>query len=156
VEHLDSWSAVEGLRHAHALHIRFFWTRLESESAQRVQLSIGPDTGFFWRVAASVHYEVEHAHPLHADVEVCPYCGRTGEYAGANGSLVELVHDPLGIELILFGRVRGRAVITQKGARFSGLNDLMRLREVDVHLSRPYRKDMNTGAVAVVRIGLKR
>ena len=155
VEHLDPWGAIEGLRHAHAVHIRFFWTRLEAESAQRIRISTGPEAGLFWRVAASVHYEVEHAHPLHADVEVCPYCGRTGEYADARGSLVEQVHDPLGVELILFGRVRGQAVTAQKGTRFSGLKDVMRLRDADVQLSRPYRKDMNTGAVAVVTVASK-
>ena len=155
VEHLDPWGAIEGLRHAHAVHIRFFWTRLEAESAQRIRISTGPEAGLFWRVAASVHYEVEHAHPLHADVEVCPYCGRTGEYADAKGSLVEQVHDPLGVELVLFGRVRGQAVTAQKGTRFSGLKDVMRLRDADVQLSRPYRKDMNTGAVAVVTVASK-
>ena len=156
VEHLDPWDSVEGLRHAHAVHIRFFWTRLEAESAQRIRISTGPEGGLFWRVATSVHYEVEHAHPLHADVEVCPYCGRTGDYAGAKGSLVEEVHDPLGVELILFGRVRGQEVTTQKGARFSGLKDLMRLRDADIQLSRPYRKDMNTGTVAVVTVRSKK
>jgi tetratricopeptide (TPR) repeat protein len=155
VEHLNPWDSVEGLRHAHAVHIRFFWTRLEAESAQRVRISSGPAAGFFWQVAASVHYEVEHAHPLHADVEVCPFCGRTGEYADAKGSLVEEVHDPLGIELILFGRIRGEEVTTTQGVRLSGLKDFMRLTDADFRLSRPYREDMNTGAVAVVTVRSK-
>jgi hypothetical protein len=156
VEHLNPWDSVEGLRHAHAVHIRFFWTRLEAESAQRVRGSSGPEAGFFWQVAASVHYEVEHSHPLHADVEVCPYCGRTGEYADAKGNLVEQAHDPLGIELVLFGRIRGEEVTTTQGPRLAGLKDFMRLKDADIHLSRPYREDMNTGAVAVVTIRSKK
>src|SRR2546428_4368734 len=59
----------------------------------------------FYRFAASVHYEVGHANPNHADVEVCPICGRTGEYAGVAGNLVERVHDPLGLELLLCGTI---------------------------------------------------
>ena len=40
----------------------------------------------------------------------CPICGRTGEYAGLKGNLVELVHDPLGLELLLTGKIRGETV----------------------------------------------
>lgn len=155
VEHLNPWDSVEGLRHAHAVHIRFFWNRLEAESAQQFRVSSGEDAGLFWRVAASVHYEVEHAHPLHADVEVCPHCGRTGQYADAKGSLVERVHDPLGIELVLFGRIHGEGVTTTRGTRLSGLKDFMRIKDADIRVSRPYREDMNTGVVAVVTVRSK-
>ncbi len=64
----------------------------------------------FYRLAASAHYEVEHTNPHHADVESCPICGRTGEYAELKGNLVELVHDPLGLELVLTGKIRGETV----------------------------------------------
>jgi len=64
----------------------------------------------YYRFAASVHYEVGHANPNHADVEVCPICGRTGEYASLTGNLVERVHDPLGLELLLRGTIRGQTV----------------------------------------------
>jgi hypothetical protein len=59
------------------------------------------------RTAASVHYEVEHTNANHADVEICPICGRTGEYRELKGNLVELVHDPLGLELVMTGKIRG-------------------------------------------------
>ena len=54
--------------------------------------------------------EVEHTNPNHADVETCPICGRTGAYANLKGNLVELVHDPLGLELVLTGKIRGETV----------------------------------------------
>ena len=41
---------------------------------------------------------------------MCPICGRTGDYASLKGSLVELVHDPLGLELLLKGTIRGQVV----------------------------------------------
>jgi hypothetical protein len=43
-------------------------------------------------------------------VEICPICGRTGEYAGLTGNLVEMVHDPLGVELVMTGKIRGEVV----------------------------------------------
>ena len=64
----------------------------------------------FYRIAISAHYEVEHSNPNHADVEICPICGRTGDYAGLKGNLVELVHDPLGLELMTHGTIRGATV----------------------------------------------
>ena len=64
----------------------------------------------FYRVAASAHYEVEHTNPNHADVEICPVCGRTGEYETLKGNLVEMVHDPLGVELLLNGTIRNQTV----------------------------------------------
>ena len=54
---------------------------------------------------------MEHTNPNHADVEICPICGRTGEYTPQlRGNLVELVHDPLGVELLLSGTIRGEVV----------------------------------------------
>jgi hypothetical protein len=61
-------------------------------------------------LAASAHSEVEHTNPNHADVEICPICGRTGEYEGLRGNLVELVHDPLGLELLMDGTIRNQVV----------------------------------------------
>jgi hypothetical protein len=57
-----------------------------------------------------VHYEVEHFNPNHADVESCPVCGRTGAYGDLTGNLVEVVHDPLGLELLMKGTIRGEVV----------------------------------------------
>jgi hypothetical protein len=104
IENLQPWTPVSRLSHSHAIHVRFFWKRLLAHQSHRVRF--GASGSFHWRVAASVHYEVEHPNPLHADVEVCPICGRTGAYAGKEGSLVERVHDPLGLELLLWGTVR--------------------------------------------------
>ena len=39
-----------------------------------------------------------------------PNLRRTGEYAGVAGNLVERVHDPLGLELLLRGTIRGQKV----------------------------------------------
>jgi hypothetical protein len=140
IENLQPWTAVQRLSHSHAVHIRFFWRRLEQHDLHSVKF--GPSGSSHWRVAASVHYEVEHANPLHADVEVCPICGRTGAYTDKEGNLVEHVHDPLGLELLLWGTVRGERVLNMSLAKDAK----------DIVVIRPTRDDMNTDAIATVRM----
>jgi hypothetical protein len=114
LEHLQPWEprdrALRPLMHAHAFHMRYYFSALEGAALERVTLTTATGPRAFYRVAASAHYEVEHANPHHADVEACPICGRTGEYSSLAGNLVEQVHDPLGVELLLTGTIRGEAV----------------------------------------------
>ena len=112
LEHLQPWEdrAARALQHAHAFHMRYYYSALAGSQLEKVTLNAGDHRGTFYRFAASVHYEVEHSNPNHADVEACPICGRTGDYAGRAGNLVELVHDPLGLELLLSGTIRGERV----------------------------------------------
>ena len=79
VEHLQPWidPAHRSLQHAHAFHMRYYYNPLVAAGLEKVVFR----NRAFYRFAASVHYEVGHANPNHADVEVCPICGRTGEYA---------------------------------------------------------------------------
>ncbi len=115
IEHLQSWEPREPrdqrpLTHAHAFHLRYYYSGLAAQGLDAVTVQTPDGPRAFYRIAASVHYEVEHANPHHADVEGCPFCGRTGEYRDMKGNLVELVHDPLGLELLLTGRIRGEAI----------------------------------------------
>src|SRR5438105_15926196 len=57
-------NVVSRLSHSHALHIRCFWKRLEEQ--ERHVAKSGSSASNHWRVDASVHYEGEHANPLHA------------------------------------------------------------------------------------------
>ena len=112
VEHLQPWiePAQRSQQHAHAFHMRYYYSALNTPELQRVRLARNGKPRDFYRFGASVHYEVEHANPNHADVEACPICGRTGEYGALPGNLVEQVHDPLGLELLLKGTIRGQEV----------------------------------------------
>ncbi len=112
LEHLQPWEVREhrALQHAHAFHMRYYYSALAKQKLDQVRLKTSTGEGAFYRFAASAHYEVEHTNPNHADVEICPICGRTGEYADLKGNLVELVHDPLGLELVLTGKIRGHTV----------------------------------------------
>jgi hypothetical protein len=112
VEHLQPWieRTQRNLQHAHAFHLRYYYSALATKKLDKVKLERGGVTKEFYRLATSVHYEVEHANPHHADVEQCPICGRMGEYREVKGNLVEQVHDPLGLELLLKGTIRGVTV----------------------------------------------
>jgi hypothetical protein len=65
-------------------------------------------------VAASVHYEVATGDPLHPYVDSCPACGITGDYAmridPASQDYCLKIHDPLGLEFLLHGTIRGERV----------------------------------------------
>jgi hypothetical protein len=112
IEHLQPWEdrTARALQHSHAFHMRYYYSALAGSELEKVTLNTADHRGTFYRFAASVHYEVEHSNPNHADVEACPICGRTGGYAARAGNLVELVHDPLGLELLLSGTIRGERV----------------------------------------------
>jgi hypothetical protein len=112
LEHLQPWEerTHRALQHSHAFHMRYYYSSLSRDSLHTVKLKLDGGERSFFRFAASAHYEVEHTNPNHADVESCPICGRTGDYAGLKGNLVEMVHDPLGLELLMEGKVRGEVV----------------------------------------------
>src|SRR5687767_6015744 len=69
VEHLQPWidPAHGSLQHAHAFHMRYYYKPLIAAGLEKVVFR----NRAFYRFAASVHYEVGHANPNHADVEVC-------------------------------------------------------------------------------------
>lgn len=148
IEHLQPWRGDDPrLQHAHAFHIRYYYTALENAGAHRVD-----HRGTrYWRVAASAHYEVEHTNPNHADVESCPICGPTGEYAAEQGNLVERVHDPLGLELAVRGTIRARMVRHYTGQVVRGIAAFSRLRP-QVAVFSPADSTMNTQKIAVIRL----
>ena len=122
LEHLQPWesTAHRPLQHAHAFHMRYYHTALEEQKLEQVVLRTAGGDRRFYRVAASAHYEVEHTNPNHADVEICPVCGRTGEYQDLKGNLVEMVHDPLGLEFLLKGTIRNQTVTFEDDQREIG------------------------------------
>ena len=112
LEHLQPWEVREhrALQHSHAFHMRYYYSALAKQKLDQIRLKTPNGDRLFYRFGASAHYEVEHTNPNHADVEICPICGRTGEYKDLKGNLVELAHDPLGLELLQTGKIRGEVV----------------------------------------------
>ena len=145
LEHLQPWldRKTPALQHAHAFHMRYYYSALSRQKLDAVELKMA-DGGprLFYRFAASAHYEVEHFNPNHADVESCPVCGRTGSYGHLTGNLVEVVHDPLGLELLLKGTIRDETVRFDD-QRQQPVGSVLALSGVNVatlHLWRPDRR----------------
>ena len=111
----------------------------------------------FYRVAASAHYEVEHTNPNHADVEICPICGRAGEYQDITGNLVEMVHDPLGVELLLNGTIRNQTVRFEDDQReVGGIRWLSGAFAVQQQVFAAASGDRNTLRIGVVVLAARR
>jgi len=144
--HVQPWhhAADPALGHAHDLHVRYYYVALRQRGEDRA----GP----FVRFAASAHYEVEDEHPKHPYVDECPRCGRTGEYAGA-ADLFADVHEPLGIELLCYGTVRGERIQRVDGTPAAGLVALAETYDLRIERVAPSRPDMNVATLAVVLIG---
>jgi len=146
IEHLQPWRGRDPkLQHAHAFHIRYYFSALEKAGLHEMELN----GRRYYRLAASAHYEVEHFNPHHADVESCDFCGRTGEYAAEQGNLVERVHDPLGLELATRGTIRGQPISHYTREPVTGIADSRKYR-AEVTTFAPTDPQMNTQRVAVV------
>jgi hypothetical protein len=141
--------------HAHDLHIRYYHVALRQTEKQRVTLrgSVWP-SGHYQRFAGSVHYEVADEHPLHPYIDDCPYCGRTGSYAGAN-DLFAGVHEPLGLELFLYGTIRGQPLTRPDGRPVGGVQRMKETHAVHIERIHPASPDMNIVDLAVVLISSK-
>ena len=140
--------------HAHDLHIRYYYIALRQTRCERAEAPAGPAGGRYFRLAGSVHYEVEDEHPLHPYDDGCPYCGRTGTYAGAD-DLFAGVHEPLGLELLCDGTIRGERVTLADGRPVTSLAALGERYAVEIHRLRPSRPDMNVVELGVALIGPK-
>ena len=153
LEHLQPWEsdAHRPLQHSHAFHMRYYHSALEKQQLDQVTLRAPTGDRRFYRVAASAHYEVEHTNPNHADVEICPVCGRTGEYQDLKGNLVEMVHDPLGVELLLNGTIRNQPVLFEEDrSEVAGIRSLGSRFAVQQQVFAATSGDKNTLRIGVV------
>jgi hypothetical protein len=159
LEHLQPWEdrSHQPLQHAHAFHLRYYFSSLRQSGLSEVVLrEAGREFGFY-RMAVSAHYEVEHSNPNHADVEICPICGRTGDYAGLKGNLVELVHDPLGLELMTHGTIRGATVRYEdwKQEPVGSVKDFESSWSVRKFVFPGMTQDKNTHSIGLILLGRK-
>ena len=159
LEHLQPWEdrSHRPLQHAHAFHLRYYFSSLRQHGLSEVVLREAGREFAFYRISVSAHYEVEHSNPNHADVEICPICGRTGDYAGLKGNLVELVHDPLGLELMTHGTIRGATVRYEdwKQEPVGSLNDFESSWSLRKFVFKGMTQDKNTHSISVILLGPK-
>lgn len=157
LEHLQPWEVREQrkLQHSHAFHMRYYSRSLAKQNLSEVKLKTAAGERRYYRFAASAHYEVEHTNPNHADVESCPLCGRTGEYKDQVGNLVERVHDPLGLELVMQGTIRGETIrFEDYGQRIVGSVDALKASyTVQKFVFPAQAADQNTLRIGIAVIG---
>jgi hypothetical protein len=135
--------------HEHCLHLRFYYEHLKAFQP----VSAGESD--YFQYAASIHYEVDRPDHLHPYVDECPICGMTGEYAQYMGASIkdknERVHDPLGVEIAVFGTIRGEKIVA-----FPAIVSLEEKYHMRIEMVKPERDDMTTAVIARVFLdGLK-
>jgi hypothetical protein len=114
--------------HSHQLHARFYVSPLVRAGLTRVERSMAGGTRECFCIPASVHFEAATEEPCHPYVDACPVCGLTGDYAFAidprSQDYCLKVHDPLGVELLLHGTIRGVAPAWPGGRPVAALSRL--------------------------------
>jgi hypothetical protein len=114
--------------HDHQAHARFYASPLQRAGLARAEISWAGRTRECFRIPASVHYEVATEETCHPYVDGCPSCGLTGDYAfpidRKSQDYCLRVHDPLGLELLLHGTVRGVPATRPDGTPTAALTRL--------------------------------
>ncbi len=137
--------------HYHDLHIRYYFSHLPRRQQHDVVMDVDGQDHACWRLPASVHYEPEPEHPGHPYIDECPVCGVVSPY-DLPGDPCEKSHDPLGLELLFYGTVRGEAILRSDGHPVGGLTTMAD--DFDIRLSThdPVAPDMNTLRIGVAII----
>ncbi|NOY07445.1 MAG: hypothetical protein GXP33_01195 [Spirochaetes bacterium] len=114
--------------HTHQVHARFYISSLYKEGKHIQRLNKwGRDIEFFL-IPASVHYEVTTEELLHPYADFCPFCGITGNYdVPVNRKSQDYcvkIHDPLGLEYLIHGKIRGNNILENDGSGAKSLQVL--------------------------------
>jgi hypothetical protein len=134
--------------HYHDLHIRYYFRHLPRREQHHAIVQVDGKSYACWRLPTSVHYEPESESPHHPYVDECPICGVFSPY-DLPGDRCEVCHDPMGLELLFFGTVRGETVLRADGLPVGGLKDLATHYAVRLSIHEPSAPYMNT-----LRIGI--
>jgi hypothetical protein len=137
--------------HDHDLHIRYYFTHLPPRRQHRITVEIEGQSYACWRLSTSVHYEPEPEHPGHPYIDECPICGVASPFDLA-GDRCEKCHDPLGLELLFFGTIRGEPIQRADGRPVGGLKTMEADFNVRFSIQEPDAPDMNTLRIGVAII----
>ncbi len=137
--------------HFHDLHIRYYFSHLPARQQHRITVRRGGAAHACWRLAASVHYEPEPENRGHPYIDECPVCGVVSPYDVA-GDRCEKCHDPLGLELLFFGAIRGDPIRRADGRLVGGLKTMAAGFDVTLTTRAPREADMNTARLGVAVI----
>ena len=116
------------ISHWHQLHARFYVKSLKYTNNHKVNLEYDGSNHTFFVVSASVHYEVAVEEKNHPYVDSCPFCGITGAYNIPINRIKDdyctKIHDPLGLEFILYGKIRDKPVLNDTLKQAYCISDL--------------------------------
>ena len=101
------------LQHAHAFHMRYYHSALEKQQLDQITLRTPPATALLpRRRERALRSRAHEPEPRRrGDLSRLRPHGRVSDL---KGNLVEMVHDPLGVELLLNGTIRNVAVQFQE------------------------------------------
>jgi hypothetical protein len=139
------------LDHYHDLHIRYFFRHLPRRAQHHTTVAVDGQTYRCWRLPTSVHYEPEAEHPGHPYIDECPVCGVFSPY-NLEGDRCDLCHEPLGLELLFFGRVRGEVIYRADGLPVGGVQDMAAHFNLRLTTMEPWALDMNTYRIGIAMI----
>jgi len=137
--------------HYHDLHIRYYFSHLPPRNQHQGQVEITSKPHKFWRLATSVHYEPEPENPYHPYIDECPICGVIAPY-DIPGDRCEKSHDPLGLELLFYGTIRGEVIRRANGRLVGGLKDMAANFALELSVRESWSPDMNTLQIGMAMI----
>lgn len=135
--------------HDHELHLRFYTHTLKQRPPMKI------DELQYYPIAISVHFEVDRPAHLHPYIDDCPICGCTGAYTPyyeqafhnrASHTKNEYVHDPMGLELTLYGTIQGKKTVPL----IQGVDLFQSRYDMRIEQNEPPRKDINTAMLGLV------
>ena len=125
----DHWQPYGGfsnpnLFHEHSLHLRYYLKALKD----RLMEVKGDRTYSCWAIATSVHFEPGGSvHYLsleeYPELQACPFCGRIDKNV-AISDIYEKIRDPLGLELLLEGKIKGKRIKDAFNRISQGIRDI--------------------------------
>jgi hypothetical protein len=142
------------LSHDHQLHARYYFSDLVRNGAEKVTLTLDEENWDCYRVALSVHYEPTTENKNHPYTDSCPFCGNVGEYdiEMDPDDRCRLVHDPLGVELLLNGTIRGQKIYDYRGEEIGLIEDMKKDCDIEISIENPKQEDMDTAKIGYVII----
>lgn len=140
------------LSHDHQLHVRYYFSDLIRNGTEKVTLNMEGKDWDFYQIALSVHYEPTTENKNHPYTDSCPLCGNVGEYDFEMDpeDRCRLVHDPLGVELLLKGTIRGQKIYDYRGEEIGLIEDMKKDCDIEMDIDDPKREDMDTAQIGYV------
>lgn len=137
-DHLQPYDGFSNpaLFHEHSVHLRYYLKALRDKLLEVK----GDRTYSCWAIATSVHFEPGGSvHYLsleeYPELQACPFCGSRIDKSVAISDIYEKIRDPLGLEFLMEGKIRGKRIRDAFNRVSSGLIDVSKAKDGE-HIKR--------------------